>query len=153
MATRFNSAAPEPDALAAALRTAVGRFVRTVRTASGTARTAQSEVLAQLERDGPLTVAVLAAARGVTHQSMRLVVARLASQELVACTPDPQDGRSQRVALTSQGVAAVQADQAARSAWLSGAIAASLSAEERVALAAAVDLLGRLSEVDGNPGK
>lgn len=130
---------------ATALRDAVGRFVRSVRSQSGTATTAQSEVLAQLERSGPASVAVLAQARGVKHQSMRLVVARLVELDLLTLAPDPLDGRSQLVSLTRKGRAEVKQHQAARSAYLAQMIAARLTAQELRVLQEAIALLDRLS--------
>lgn len=140
--------AADATAVAQALRKSVGRFVRAIRNDSGTATTAQSEVLAQLERDGPASVAALAQARGVKHQSMRLVVARLAELGLLALHADPLDRRSQLVSLTSQGRDDVAADQAARSACLSARIGARLSADERIMLSEAIKLIDRLSMAD-----
>ena len=134
-----------PIDTATALRDAVGRFVRSVRNQTGTATTAQSEVLAQLAREGPSSVALLAEARGVRHQSLRLVVARLVELELLAVTPDPLDGRSQVVALTRKGRAEVKTDQAARSAYLARTIAARLDAREIAVLQEALGLLDRIS--------
>lgn len=137
--------ASDSAAMALRLRDTVGRFVRSVRAASGTATTAQSEVLASLERDGPASVAVLAQARGVTHQSMRLVVARLAGQGLLDLRPDPADGRSQLVSLSAAGRKAVKADQAARCAHLERILDSELTAPERRLLDEAIGLLDRLS--------
>lgn len=138
---------PATAALAEALRGAVGRFVRTVRSQSGTTTTAQSEVLAELARSGPATVTALAALRGVKHQSMRLVAARLVEQGLLAMQPNPDDGRSQLVALTTSGRAQVKAQQAARADHLTHLLATRLTAEERAVMAQAVSLLERLGDV------
>lgn len=127
------------------LRDSVGRFVRAIRNHSGTATTAESEVLAFLQRAGAASVAVLAEARGVKHQSMRQVVARLAALDLLALQPDPADGRSQLVSLTRTGRASVKQDQAARSAYLAQAMAVRLSAPELALLSEATALLDRLS--------
>jgi len=134
--------------LAEELRGAVGRFVRAVRSQSDTTTTAQSEVLAQLERTGPATVTALAALRGVKHQSMRLVVVRLVEQHLLAMQPNPDDGRSQLVVMTDRGRAEVRAGQAARADHLAGLLASRLDAEEREVIAKAVRLLDRLSSGD-----
>lgn len=134
--------------LAEALRGAVGRFVRAVRSQSATTTTAQSEVLAQLERDGPATVTALAARRGVKHQSMRLIVARLVEQGVLGLRPNPEDGRSQLVALTRSGMNQVKRQQAARADYLASQLATKLSSEERAILAQAVSLLDRLGNND-----
>jgi DNA-binding MarR family transcriptional regulator len=127
------------------LRHAVGRLVRAVRSRSGTATTAQSEVLAQLGRGGPASVTALAQLRAVKHQSMRLVVARLVEQGLLEMLPNPDDGRSQLVALTRIGQDALAAQQAARADYLAGLLGSRLSADERALLAQAVGLFDRLS--------
>jgi DNA-binding MarR family transcriptional regulator len=138
---------PGTALLAEELRGAVGRFVRAVRSHSGTTTTAQSEVLAELARNGPATVTALATLRGVKHQSMRLVIARLVEQDLLQMLPNPDDGRSQLVALAPAGRAQVRAQQAARADHLTHALAL-LSAEERAVMAHAVRLLDRLSNTD-----
>lgn len=139
----------QPDAarLAEDLRATVSRFVRSVRSATQTATTAQSEVMAQLAREGPATVTALAQLRGVKHQSMRLVVARLVEQGLLELLVNPQDGRSQLAALTRKGQALVRSEQAARADHLAELLAARLSAEERRLLGEAIGLLNRLSDV------
>lgn len=136
---------PATVEVAAQLRDSVGRFVRAIRNHSGTATTAQSEVLACLERTGPASVALLAEARGVKHQSMRVVVARLAELDLLALQPDPADGRSQLASLTRTGRASVKQDRAARSAYLAQAMAERLTAQEVALLKEAAALLDRLS--------
>ena len=128
------------------LRSAIGRFVRSVRNQSGTGTTAQSEVATQLARGGPATVTALALLRGVKHQSMRLVVARLVEQGVLEMLANPQDGRSQLVALTPVGLAQVKLQQAARSDYLAELLASRLSADERALLAQAIGLLDRLSD-------
>ena len=139
---------PDTALLAEALRGAVGRFVRTVRSESATTTTAQSEVLAQLQRDGPATVTALAAQRGVKHQTMRLVVARLVEQGVVELRPNPDDGRSQLAALTRRGVHHVKAQQVARADYLASQLATRLTREERAIMAQAVNLLDRLGSKD-----
>jgi len=143
---------PETALLAEALRGAVGRFVRSVRSASDTATTAQSEVMAQLAREGPTTVTALALLRGVKHQSMRLVVARLVEQGVLALRANPRDARSQLVALTREGQAEVTRAQAARAGHLAELLTSRLDADERHVLAQAIGLLDRLSDADDGSG-
>lgn len=126
------------------LRDAVGRFVRTVRTRSGTPHDAQVDALAELDRNGPMSAAALAEIRGVTHQSMRLVVSRLEAAGLVAREPDPADGRGWLMTLTDAGRHAAAAHRQARSRWLAQAIEAKLSVNERETLGQAIPLLLRL---------
>lgn len=137
---------PESALLAEQLRSAVGRFVRSVRSQSETGTTAQSEVMAQLARTGPATVTALASLRGVKHQSMRLVVSRLVEQGTLETLPNPQDGRSYLVSLTRAGQAQVKADQNARADYLAELLTSRLRADERRLLAQAIALLDRLSD-------
>lgn len=139
---------PDTEPLAEALRQAVGRFVRAVRCQSGTATTAQSEVLAQLDRGGPATVTALALLRGVRHQSMRLVVSRLVEQGLLEMRVNPADGRSQLAALTPPGLGQLMAQRAERADYLATLLASRLSEDERLMLGQAIGLLDRLSDID-----
>lgn len=142
---------PDTARLAEDLRSAVGRFVRSVRSHSDTATTAQSEVMAQLAREGSATITALAQQRGVKHQSMRLVVMRLAEQGMLDMQANPQDGRSHLVALTPKGLAQVEQSQAARANYLADLLASRLSGEERRLLDQAIALLDRLSDAqDGD---
>lgn len=140
--------AADTAALASALRDTVGRFVREVRSQSGTSTTAQSEALAHLERNGPASVAALAEVRGVKHQSMRLVVSRLQELGLLELKPDPRDGRGHLVSLTSKGLQEVKAHQMARSTHLAKLLETKLSVDERVILSKAIPLLDRLTTPD-----
>jgi DNA-binding MarR family transcriptional regulator len=136
---------PDVKAVATDLRNTVGRFVRAIRGQSGTSTTAQSEVLAQLERYGPASVAMLAEARGVKHQSMRLVVSRLTDLGLLELKPNTADRRCQLVSLTSKGRKDVEADRTARSAFLAELLTTRLSSNELVLISQAIKLLERLS--------
>ena len=138
-------AQPDAAVLSEDLRSAVGRFVRAVRSGSETVTTAQSEVIAQLAREGHATVTALALQRGVKHQSMRLVVARLVEQGTLEMLTNPQDRRSQLVALTPKGRAQVAAEQALRADFLAERLASRLTADERQLLGQAIGLLDRLS--------
>jgi DNA-binding MarR family transcriptional regulator len=139
-------ARPDTAQLAEALRSAVGRFVRSVRNHSDTVTTAQSEVMAQLAREGPATITALALQRGVKHQSMRLVVMRLAEQGKLDMQANPRDGRSHLVTLTPKGRTQVKLEQAARATYLADLLASRLSEEERRLLVQSIGLLDRLSE-------
>ncbi|GAA0228791.1 MarR family transcriptional regulator [Castellaniella daejeonensis] len=134
--------------LAESLRAAVGRFVRSVRSQSGTPHDAQADVLAELAHAGSMSIAGLAEIRGVTHQSMRLVVIRLEDAGLLERKPDPADRRGWLIALTDEGHRAAQQDRQTRSIWLAKAISTKLSAQERTELNRAVPLLLRLIEAE-----
>ena len=138
--------AEDTAALAESLRDAVGRFVRAVRAHSDTQSTAQTETLAFLERSGPLSIAALAEGRGVKHQSMRLLVARLEALGWVARRPDPDDRRGVLLTVTGQGAAQLATDRAARAGWLADALAADFDADELATLREAVSLMNRITE-------
>lgn len=138
---------PKGEALLLAedLRWVTGKFVRSVRLQAGTPTTSQSETLGLLERQGPMSVADLAAHRKVKHQSMRLVVAQLEATDLVARRPDPADGRSGLVSLTTHGRQALEQSREARTMHIAALIEQRLSDDERRVLEAAIAVIERLS--------
>lgn len=135
----------EALALGEELRRVVGTFVRSIRRQAGTPTGSQAETLALLDRQGAMSVADLAAERKVKHQSMRLVVAQLEASGLVARLPNPDDGRSQLVALSDKGRAALAEAREARRREIAALIDARLTDEERQLLRAAIGLIERLS--------
>lgn len=139
----------EPEAetrrLAEDLRQSVSRFVRAIRQTAGTARTAQSETLDLLDRLGPVNVATLAQARGVTHQTMRLVVAQLDASGLTRQEPDPSDRRSRLTSLSAGGRNALEEERDTRAAAIANAIETRLSHDERDGLRRAIAILDRLA--------
>ncbi len=133
--------------LAHDLRRSVSTFVRAVRHNTGTQRSAQSETLDLLQRAGPMSVASLAGRRGVTHQTMRLVVAQLEVNGLVRQETNPVDRRSRIVTLTPAGNDALEREREARTANIEEAIRRLLSPQEQGVLRAALPLLDRLSQL------
>lgn len=131
--------------LAEELRRGVSRFVRAVRQASGTKRSAQSETLDLLDRRGPMNVATLAQARGVTHQTMRLVVAQLEASGLARQEADPSDRRSRLTSLSPAGRDALVRERDARAFHIAHAIQTELAPEECDLLRKAIPILNRLS--------
>ena len=134
--------------LAEDLRHSVSRFVRAIRQSTGTVRTAQSETLDLLDRLGPSNVAALAEARGVTHQTMRLVVAQLEASGLAQQEPDPEDRRSRLASLTPAGRDALRRDRDIRAAAIERLIESRLSPAECNDLRRALPLLDRLAGSD-----
>ncbi|MBB3356969.1 MULTISPECIES: MarR family winged helix-turn-helix transcriptional regulator [unclassified Novosphingobium] len=135
--------------LAQDLRRSVSAFVRVVRLETGTVRSAQSETLDLLQRLGAMNVAALAEKRGVTHQTMRLVVAGLNAEGLVQQDPDPADRRSRLVTISSDGDAALAQERQARESWIERAIHTRLSRDERNLLQATIPILNRLVQPEG----
>lgn len=85
---------PTDSALDEGVRRVISQFVRRVCLETCTQRHSQRETLQLPENQGPLSVAEQASLRGVTHRSMRLVVAELESQQQVYCSKDPGVGRA-----------------------------------------------------------
>ncbi|UAK25541.1 MarR family winged helix-turn-helix transcriptional regulator [Sphingomonas nostoxanthinifaciens] len=132
--------------LANDLRRSVSAFVRVIRQDTGTVRSAQSEALDLLHRLGPMNVAGLAEKRGVTHQTMRLVVAGLDTDGLVHQGADPSDRRSRLVKISPAGCAALAQERQVRTSRIEHAIQSQLSPGERDMLRAAISILDRLAE-------
>ena len=132
--------------LANDLRKSVSAFVRAVRQDTGTVRSAQSETLDLLQRTGPMNVAALAGKRGVTHQTMRLVVAGLDADGLVQQEADPADRRSRLVTISLAGSAALTRECEVRAFRIGEAVRTLLSPRERELLQAAIPILNRLAE-------
>ncbi len=83
---------------------------------------------------------------GMRPQSMASVVAALQAIGFVSGTPDPEDGRQTILSLTDACRNRIQKGRAARQDWLSRTIATRLTAQEQDRLAAAVELLARLTD-------
>jgi DNA-binding MarR family transcriptional regulator len=114
--------APSPidtDVLAAALERRIARVTQLVRAGAHTRRSVAALLtLRRLEDEGPLRITGLAAAELVAQPTMTGLVRRLEDEGLVARTPDPQDARAVRIALTDAGRAELAGVRAARAAAL-----------------------------------
>lgn len=132
-------------ALAEKLRHTLGNFVRAIRLQADTPTTSQSETLALLDRTGPLSVAELATLRNVRHQSMRLVVSQLEDNGLVGRLPNPADGRSQLLSITTKGRDQLSKSRDVRASKIASLIEERLSDQERQTLQAAITIIERLS--------
>ena len=96
----------DPDALHAAseLRIALFRLIRRLRTEhpTGLKSFAQMAVLMRIYRHGPATLSELAAADGITPQSMARTVGELVDDGLLRREADPSDGRQVLLSLTDK---------------------------------------------------
>ncbi|MFB8416616.1 MarR family winged helix-turn-helix transcriptional regulator [Streptomyces albidoflavus] len=135
---------PEAAAIAAELRTAMGRLTRRV-THEDRIPLGQVAVLGVLDRHGPMTTSDLAADQRVRPQSMARAVGLLMDQDLITRRAHPTDGRKSLVELTAAGRAALEAERGRRAGWLAQAIEAELTDEERELLACTAGLLDRLA--------
>ncbi|MEI7298620.1 MarR family winged helix-turn-helix transcriptional regulator [Paraburkholderia tropica] len=136
--------AAEAALLAESIREVVSRFVKSVREHSGTHSNAQNETLAVLERTGPVSISMLAERRGVTHQTMRLIVMKLAEQGLLILKKDAEDRRAYLVHVTGKGREQIARERSARVQWLTEQLIEKTSREERALLKAAVHTLDKL---------
>ncbi|MBR7744674.1 winged helix-turn-helix transcriptional regulator [Phycicoccus sp. BSK3Z-2] len=103
---------------------------------------AQVRVLSHVERLGPARVTTLAAADDTTQPTTTAQVQRLEADGLVERTPDPDDGRAHRVALTAAGREALARARRERAAAVLPLLDGLDGGPERVA--DAVDLLEEL---------
>ena len=135
-------------ALASELRTVVSKLKRRLREHGGgeDLTPSQASVLVRLERDGSATIATLARAEGVRHQSMSAVVATLSQAGLLQGSPDPDDGRQMLMSITPKCLKWLREGRAARQDWLTRTISQKLSVREQEKLRAALDLLTRIVE-------
>ena len=147
MPSRRQPAPRSTEADASDLMQAVGTLLRRVRGESGNVGLSWSQAAAmgRLERNGPMTTAELARAEMVKPQSMGTLLAELEQEGLVRRDPHPTDGRQILFSLTPAGVAARRQRQAAKLAWLTGAISR-LEADEQRTLVDAIELVKRLGE-------
>ena len=135
-------------ALAGELRVSIGKLNRRLREQAhpGDFTSAQKSVVHRLERDGPATVAGLAKAESVRHQSMRVTVASLETLKVVSGEPDPTDGRQTIFSLTPVFQKSLKTGRVAREDWLLRALQAQLAPREQEALSSAVELLNRVGD-------
>jgi DNA-binding MarR family transcriptional regulator len=141
----------QADDLAEDLRQAVGKLVRRTRSATSGLAPAHAQTLGYLDREGPMTIAELARRRGVRHQGQSRTVFELEDRGYVVRAASPDDARASVITITSFGESVLLIDRRARSSWLSNAIRADLSSEERDVLAQVPALLERLTRSGEEP--
>jgi DNA-binding MarR family transcriptional regulator len=106
-------------ALATRLRLAITRTARRLRQESGTdLGPSQVAALATIERHGPLAPSELAERERVKRPTATRVLARLAEAGLVERIPDPADGRSAIVSVSSEGRALLRRLRQRKTAYL-----------------------------------
>lgn len=134
------------EALAGALRDAVGRLGRRMRAERTGADLSlgQWAALRTLESHGPMTPSELAAHEKVQPPSMTKIVARLEEHGYVSRTPDPDDRRQVMVAATKAGRTLLADDRRRKDKWLSQRVRG-LDANDIAALRAALPILETLS--------
>lgn len=95
-----------------------------------------------------MSIAALADSRGVKHQSMRLVTAKLKEAGLIDLLPDPEDRRGYLVNVTKAGLTVTSTARKARALWIAEALATTLSSRELKTLEDAVPLLRRIADLN-----
>lgn len=133
------------DRLANDLRRSIADFVRAVRQNTRTIRSAQSETLDILDRHGPMSVAALAEKRGVTHQTMRLVVSQMQVAGFVRQAANPVDRRSRLVSISATGRTDLEREKGARTSRIAKMIFMKLTSREQEQLQAAILIQDRLT--------
>ncbi|HEX9644515.1 MAG TPA: MarR family transcriptional regulator [Acidimicrobiia bacterium] len=137
------------EAAVARLRLSITRLARRIRQQAGASRAlspSRLSALTTIDRRGPLRLGDLAARERISKPSITRIVARLERAGLAERTPDPDDRRSVRIAITPQGrrTLVTAGDRADR--YLAEHVAA-LGDEDRATLAAALPALERLLEI------
>ena len=129
-----------------ALRIAIMRTARRLRAQRSDTSLSLGAIaaLATLDREGPLTPGELADQERVQPPSMTRTLAALEAARLVQRVPHPTDRRQVLVSTTPQAHAMLKADRLRRDEWLATRMR-SLTAEERATLAAATQILERIS--------
>ena len=129
------------------LRTAVNRLSRRLRSqkADPSMTDAQFSALAQLLRNGPMTLGALSVADGVTPPSMTKTVNALIDRGFVTKAGHGVDRRKVLLSSTDAGTAFVLETRRKRDGWLSPRLA-KLTPAERKTLADATDILRRLAQ-------
>ncbi|WP_415953982.1 MarR family winged helix-turn-helix transcriptional regulator [Streptomyces sp. KLOTTS4A1] len=135
---------PESTAVAAELRTAMGKLTRRVKL-EDQMPLGQVAVLGALDRKGAMTTSELAADQRVRPQSMARAVGLLMEQGLITRRAHPTDGRKSLVELSAAGRALLEEERGRREDWLARAIEAELSEQERELLARSLALVERLA--------
>jgi DNA-binding MarR family transcriptional regulator len=130
--------------LAALLERRLARITQLLRANAQAGRSVGSLLtLRRLDEDGPLRLGDLAAAELVAQPTMTGIVRRLEQDGLVRRTPDADDARAVRVALTDAGRDELARVRSSRAAVLQQRLDR-LDDDARAALAAALDPLDDL---------
>lgn len=143
-ALKFGMSQPESTAIAAELRTAMGKLTRRVKL-EDQMPLGQVAVLGALDRSGAMTTSELAADQRVRPQSMARAVGLLMDQGLITRRAHPTDGRKSLVELSTAGQALLEEERGRRTDWLARAIESELTGEERELLARGIGLVERLA--------
>jgi DNA-binding MarR family transcriptional regulator len=127
--------------LAARLRLAITRTARRLRQEAGTDLSpSQLAALATIERHGPLAPSELAERERIRRPTATRVLSRLVEAGLIERIPDPADGRSAIVSVSSEGRALLRRLRRRKTAYLATRIR-DLPPQDLSALARATEVL------------
>jgi DNA-binding MarR family transcriptional regulator len=143
-----------PDlAQVAQLRVAVARLNRRLRQQTDTdlPLTLQS-TLVSIEQHGPLSLGELAGHERISPATVTKIIRRLTDDGLVTRSPDPDDGRVVRVAITSLGQQRLADSRQRRNAWLATRLGepGAPSAHALRTTVEVLEALARTDDVDGD---
>lgn len=128
---------------------ALGSLIRRIRSAAPELKElswTQTSAITRLDKYGPSTIADLARAEGVKHQSMRTAITTLEEMGLVERKPHPTDGRQINIALTQAGKKMKKETSEAKYTWFAEAVQ-KLSAKDQATLFAAGEIIKKLVDL------
>ncbi len=134
--------------LPSGLRLAVNRLARRLRQqAVGQITASQLSALASVAQRGPVALGELAAIEQIAPPSMTRIAARLEDAGLVERSPDAEDRRVARIAITAAGMRLLAETRTRRDLYLAKRLGR-MAPEQLAVLEAAVPLLERLAAED-----
>jgi DNA-binding MarR family transcriptional regulator len=134
-----------PD-LAGHLHHTIVRTARRMRQEAGSDLSPSlTAALSTVERHGPLTPSELATRERIQRPTTTRILSRLEEEGLIGRTADPHDRRSSLVAITAKGSALLAEQRTRKTAFLAARLEG-LTADERVTLEQAADILERVLE-------
>jgi DNA-binding MarR family transcriptional regulator len=134
---------------ASRLRLAITRTARRLRQeAGGDLSPSATAALATIDRHGPLTPSELAELERVKRPTATRILRSLEDERLIARTPDPEDGRSALVAVTSSGAGRLRRLRGRKNAYLARRMRG-LGPGELETLERAAGIIERLLEEEG----
>lgn len=146
----------DPDQMSSTERDQLGAFrlqlmalLRRLRRESDSGDLPLSKLMllaALLRLGGTASPTELATVEGLRSSNVAALLRELEKEGMVRREADAGDRRRLHVVITDAGAEAVLANRSRREAWMAGAVAACLSAEERAQLIAVGGLLQRLAE-------
>ena len=136
---------------AAHLRLVITRTARRMRQQAGSElRPSSASALVTIELHGPLTPSELAEIERVKRPTATRILRGLEEAGLVARTPDPKDGRSALISLSSEGRERLRRLRQRKNAYLARRMR-DLDSDEVETLELAAGILERLLERDSAP--